>query len=61
MKEYTMCFIKCSCSKAMKRGKLIKAHRYTPERRRCPSEGCNKNLRLQILKKKPIAKKVLVR
>jgi len=60
MKEYTMCVIKCNCSNTMKRGKLVKAHRYTSERKRCPSGCCNKNLRLQILKKKSINQKVLV-
>ena len=55
MKDYKAGLIRCKCSHAMRRGKLIKIYEYTPEQKRCPN--CNKNLRMLLLEKKVKVKK----
>ena len=59
MKDYKTGKIYCRCSNTMRIGKRIKIYQNTPRRKRCPN--CGKNLMIQIIEKKPIKQKVLVR
>ena len=58
MKDYKLCIIRCRCSNEMRKGKLVKAYEYTPEKRKCPN--CGEKLKLQIVNQKSKKQKVLI-